>query len=79
MEKSGRKQGSWCRNQVFGYRIKDAGVDFEFVDYPNAKHAFTNPAATELGKKFGIPIEYNEAADKASWKKMKQFFKETFR
>ena len=48
-------------------------VDFKFVNYPGAVHAFTNPDATELGKKFNIPIAYNADADKGSWEDMKGF------
>jgi len=46
--------------------------------YPGATHAFTNPAATETGKKFKMPIEYNAAADTASWNDMKTFFASIF-
>lgn len=54
--------------------MESAGVTFRSIDYPGVKHAFTNPAATETGKKYSIPVEYNEAADKASWQEMKEFF-----
>jgi dienelactone hydrolase len=37
------------------------------------------PGATELGKKFNLPLEYNENADKDSWAKMQAFFKEIFK
>lgn len=53
-------------------------ADYAFKSYPNATHAFTNPAATELGKKFNIPIAYNGAADTASWNDMKDFFGKIF-
>lgn len=49
-------------------------ADYTFKSYPNATHAFTNPDATATGKKFNMPIEYNGAADTASWKDMKEFF-----
>lgn len=48
---------------------------YTFKEYPNATHAFSNPEATEMGKKFNIPIAYNEPADVASWKEMKSFLK----
>jgi len=63
---------------AFKKEMDDAGVDYEYVSLEGAKHAFTNPAATENGKKFGIPIEYNEAADKKSWEGMKAFFDKLF-
>lgn len=50
--------------------LKNSGVKYEIENYPGAKHAFTNPIATKNGKKFGIPLEYNEKADKDSWEKL---------
>ncbi|MEO8861332.1 MAG: dienelactone hydrolase family protein [Ginsengibacter sp.] len=64
--------------KAFKKSMDSAGVAFTFKDYPNATHAFTNPAATEIGKKFNMPIAYNEAADKGSWNEMKDFFKQLF-
>lgn len=58
--------------------MDSAGVDYTFKSYPNATHAFTNPGATEKGKKFNMPIQYNAAADTASWKDMKDFFSKIF-
>ncbi len=55
-----------------------AEVDYQFIDYPGAKHAFTNPAADVLGKKFGIPLAYNKEADRNSWQAMQVFFKKIF-
>jgi dienelactone hydrolase len=48
-------------------------ADFSFIDYPDATHAFTNPFSTEVGKKFNIPIAYNQAADEKSWADFKVF------
>jgi dienelactone hydrolase len=53
-------------------------VPYTFKTYEGATHAFSNPAATATGKKFSMPIEYNEAADKQSWEEMKNFFKRIF-
>lgn len=55
-----------------------AKVDYSFISYPDATHAFSNPDATENGKKFNIPIAYNMTADKKSWEDMKTFFKKIF-
>ncbi len=63
---------------AFKKSMDSAGVEYTFKSYPNATHAFTNPAATEIGKKFSMPIEYNAAADTASWNDMKDFFKRIF-
>ena len=62
----------------FKKEMDSAGVDYTFKEYANATHAFSNPNATEVGKKFNMPIAYNEAADKASWEDMKEFFKKIF-
>ena len=48
---------------------------FSFINYADATHAFTNPASTAVGEKFKIPISYNEAADKKSWKDFHAFLK----
>jgi dienelactone hydrolase len=63
---------------AFKDEMKKAKADFNVVAYPGAMHAFTNPKATELGKKYNIPIAYNEAADTDSWQKMKTFLKGLF-
>ena len=64
---------------AFKEEMTAAGADFEFVNYPGAKHSFTNPAATENGKKFQLPLEYNAAVDKESWQKLQTFFQQIFK
>ncbi|HTX99732.1 MAG TPA: dienelactone hydrolase family protein [Bacteroidota bacterium] len=54
-------------------------VDYKFIDYPGALHAFTNTASDSIGKLFKIPVAYNAAADTASWSAMQDFFKGVFR
>lgn len=61
--------------EAFKQEMKAADADFRFISYPGALHSFTNPEATELGKKFNMPIAYNEKADKESWNEMKGFLK----
>jgi dienelactone hydrolase len=53
-------------------------ADYTFHTYPGATHAFTNPMATEKGRKYKMPIEYNAVADSSSWAEMKTFFKKIF-
>jgi dienelactone hydrolase len=62
----------------FKREMDEAGVDYTFIVYPGATHAFSNPKATDRGEKFNMPIRYNEAADKASWEEMKSFFESIF-
>jgi len=64
---------------AFKQEMKDAGVDLTYISYPGAKHSFTNPAATARGQKFGLPLEYNEAADKASWAELEKFLDRVFK
>jgi dienelactone hydrolase len=64
--------------ETFRKEMTGAGADFEIVSYPGALHAFTNPEATALGKKFKLPLAYNADGDKESWKAMKKFFAEIF-
>lgn len=64
---------------TFKKEMDAIGAPYEFKTYPNAQHAFTNPEATENGKKFNIPISYNAAADSASWKDMQSFFGKIFK
>ena len=59
--------------ETFKQEMKAAGADFRFISYPGALHSFTNPEATELGKKFNTPIAYHAQADKESWNEMKGF------
>lgn len=62
----------------FKDEMEKAGAHYEFKEYDGATHAFTNPNATETGKKFNMPIAYNETADKASWQDMKDFLEQNF-
>ena len=63
----------------FKKQMDSIGKSYTFKSYPGATHAFTNPDATETGKKFKMPIEYNAAADTASWNDMKDFFGRIFK
>jgi dienelactone hydrolase len=62
----------------FKNEMENAGVDLKFVSYKGALHAFTNPEATRLGRKFKMPIAYNRAGDRKSWEEMKRFFNKIF-
>lgn len=59
----------------FKKQMAEVGADMTFINYPDATHAFTNPHSTEVGKKFSMPISYNEAADRQSWIDFKKFMK----
>jgi dienelactone hydrolase len=63
----------------FEQEMKNAKVDYRLIQYPDAKHSFTNPAADDMAKTAKIDIAYNAEADKKSWEDMKAFFGEIFK
>ncbi len=58
--------------------MQAAGADLRFIAYPGALHGFTNPEADANGKKYGLPLAYDEGADQRSWQEMQDFFAEIF-
>ena len=64
---------------TFEHNMSAADVNYKVYNYKGAKHSFTNPGSTALGKKFNLPLAYNAHADKDSWAKMQTFFKEIFK
>jgi dienelactone hydrolase len=63
----------------FKKQMDSIGASYTFIGYDGAMHAFSNPDATELGKKFKVAIAYNAQADTASWSAMKGFFATLFK
>jgi dienelactone hydrolase len=61
---------------AFKTEMNAAGASCRVISYPGAKHSFTNPDATALGKEFMLPMAYNEKADKESWAEMRKFLKQ---
>lgn len=64
--------------KAFEQEMQNASVDYTLVNYPGAKHGFTNPEATALGLQFNMPIAYNAEADADSWKKFQALLAEVF-
>jgi dienelactone hydrolase len=63
---------------AFKREMDNAGANYRVVTYPGAQHAFTNPEADELGRKFKLPLSYNVEADKDSWQQATVFLREVF-
>jgi dienelactone hydrolase len=61
--------------QAFQDEMRSAGVDWQFVAYSGAVHAFTNP---RLSSAPGRGAAYSPLADARSWEHMKQFLAEVF-
>ena len=64
---------------AFKKSLDDGHLDYQFISYANAVHAFTNPGADAVRAATGLNgIGYNEAAARRSWQHMKLFFDEIF-
>ncbi len=59
---------------AFEQEMRDAKADYRLVQYPGAKHGFTNPEADENGTKYGLPLAYDAAVDRQSWSDMRELF-----
>ena len=51
-----------------------AKADYRVITYPGAVHAFTNPEATELGKKFNLPLRYDAKVNEEAEGEAAKFF-----
>ena len=65
--------------ESFKKEMENAGADYKFISYPNAKHSFTNPDADMYAKKFNMPVGYNAEADKQSWVELGKFLTDIFK
>jgi dienelactone hydrolase len=63
---------------AFKKEMDAAKVNYRFVNYPGAVHAFTNPEATAKGQQFKLPLAYNAEADAKSKAEMLKFFSDIF-
>ncbi|MHB1142380.1 MAG: dienelactone hydrolase family protein [Sulfuricaulis sp.] len=59
--------------EAFKKEMDAAKADYKFVNYPGAKHCFTNPGSDALAAKFKLPFAYNAEADKKSWEELRVF------
>ena len=62
--------------EKFKSEMNFAKANYEFITYEGAQHGFSNTGSDEKGKKFDLPLAYNENADKKSWEAMKKLFEE---
>jgi len=63
---------------AFKKEMADAGADYLFINYPGAKHSFTNPAADRYAKQFNLDLAYDRRADSRSWAELQKFLKRAF-
>jgi len=65
----------WKEVVSFTEEMQNAGVDYQFIAYADAVHAFTQPSA---GNDPSQGAAYNESAAQRSWLHMQLFFNELF-
>jgi dienelactone hydrolase len=66
--------------EAFKKEMAAAGVNYTFINYPGARHSFTNPEVDEIAKKFNMTNNaYHAEADRESWAELQRFFVEIFR
>ena len=63
---------------AFKKEMDGAGANYKVVTYPRVQHSFTNSEADALGKKFNLPLAYDEKADQDSWQQTEVFLREVF-
>jgi len=63
---------------AFKTMMDAAGAAYTFINYPGARHSFTNSGADQMGEHFNLPLAYNAPADSASWKALEQFLRNVF-
>lgn len=64
--------------EAFKAAMDSINADYEYIEFPEAQHAFTSKGADALGEKFNLPLKYNAEADAQSWQALKDLLKETF-
>ena len=69
------------KDQIAQFRkvMEETGAQYDLVNYPGAKHSFTNPQVDEFGKKFNLPLAYHPEADAQSWLAMRDFLDDVFK
>lgn len=63
---------------AFKKAMDSVGADYNYIAYKDALHAFTSKAADEMGKKFSLPLAYQEEADTASWEELQKLLESVF-
>lgn len=62
---------------AFKKAMDSIDADYKYISYEGAQHAFTSKDADSLGKKFDLPLAYQERADEESWEELKDFLEES--
>ncbi|GAA4277976.1 dienelactone hydrolase family protein [Aquimarina mytili] len=52
---------------------------YKYIAYKNTTHSFTSKGADSIGKKFNLPLAYQQEADEQSWAELQKLFNEVFK
>lgn len=63
---------------TFKAKMDSVKADYQYIAYKGAVHSFTSKAADSLGKKFNMPVAYNQEADEKSWAALQQLLQGVF-
>ena len=63
----------------FHEEMREAKVEYTYIEYPGVKHSFSNPDADKFAKEFNMPLGYDKHADENSWAMMEAFLKQAFK
>ncbi len=64
---------------AFNKEMSEAKVDYRYVSYPGAMHAYTNPEASEKAKQFKLPFAYSPETTLQADAEASKFFSEVFK
>lgn len=64
--------------EAFKAEMRKTDADCLFVALPGALHGFSNPQASVNGEKYGLPLRYDELADRSSWDHMQLVLQSAF-
>lgn len=65
--------------EAFKAEMDQANAPYELIAYDGAQHGFTSREADINAQKYGIPVGYDETADRESWQAMQALFDATLR
>lgn len=60
---------------AFVTEMSAAGAELTLLSFPGVVHSFTNPGATAIGAQHGMPLAYDEHADRESWRALMAFIR----
>ena len=63
---------------AFRKEMAEATVECELVEYPGVVHGFAVRAATERGKKYGLPLAHDAKAERDSWSRLERLLERAF-